>query len=294
MVALLVGVGISLIVSLAGTPVLIRSFQARGVGQQIRDDGPEGHFTKAGTPTMGGITIIGAAGAGYVAAHLRTGAVFTAAGGLVLLTILATGGVGLLDDWLKVSRQQSLGLNKRAKIGAQLMVAGSFAFLAVAWARMNTDLSFTRSLGIGMNNAVWVVWAVTIIIGASNAVNLADGLDGLATMPVIIAALTLGQATQRALEPLQPGTVIADPLHRVSGVGQPVDVLVEADAVEGRMLTSWPSVKTDIENAGGDWVDEEVVVDDNIITSRSPKDLDAFCAKIIEELEQLEDVGGSA
>ena len=58
-----------------------------------------------------------------------------------------------------------------------------------------------------------------------------------------------------------------------------------ADAVEGRTLTSWPSVKTDIENAGGDWVDEEVVVDDNIVTSRSPKDLDAFVAKIIEELE---------
>ncbi len=63
-------------------------------------------------------------------------------------------------------------------------------------------------------------------------------------------------------------------------------LLVEADAVEGRTLTSWPSIKTDIENAGGDWIDEEVVVDDNIITSRSPKDLDAFVAKIIEELEQ--------
>ena len=66
-------------------------------------------------------------------------------------------------------------------------------------------------------------------------------------------------------------------------------LLVEADAVEGRTLTSWPSVKTDIENAGGDWVDEEVVVDDNMITSRSPKDLDAFVAKIIEELEASED-----
>lgn len=65
-------------------------------------------------------------------------------------------------------------------------------------------------------------------------------------------------------------------------------LLVEADAVEGRTLTSWPSVKTDIENAGGDWVDEEVVVDDNIITSRSPRDLDAFVAKIIEEIEQME------
>ena len=65
-------------------------------------------------------------------------------------------------------------------------------------------------------------------------------------------------------------------------------LLVEADAVEGRTLTSWPSVKTDIENAGGDWIDEEVVVDDNIITSRSPKDLDAFVGKIIEELEQTD------
>lgn len=71
-------------------------------------------------------------------------------------------------------------------------------------------------------------------------------------------------------------------------------LLVEADAVEGRTLTSWPSVKTDIENAGGDWVDEEVVVDDNIITSRSPKDLDAFVAKIIEEYEQSEDLRRSA
>ena len=71
-------------------------------------------------------------------------------------------------------------------------------------------------------------------------------------------------------------------------------LLVEADAVEGRTLTSWPSVKTDIENAGGDWVDEEVVVDDNIITSRSPKDLDAFVATIIEEYEQTEELRQSA
>ena len=71
-------------------------------------------------------------------------------------------------------------------------------------------------------------------------------------------------------------------------------LLVEADAVEGRTLTSWPSVKTDIENAGGDWVDEEVVVDDNLITSRSPKDLDAFVAKIIEEYEGSEELRRSA
>ena len=67
-------------------------------------------------------------------------------------------------------------------------------------------------------------------------------------------------------------------------------LLVEADAVEGRVLTSWPSVKTDIENAGGDWVDEEVVVDDNIITSRSAADLNAFVTKIIEEIELAGDL----
>jgi protease I len=71
-------------------------------------------------------------------------------------------------------------------------------------------------------------------------------------------------------------------------------LLVEADAVEGRTLTSWPSVKTDIENAGGDWVDEEVVVDDNIITSRSPKDLDAFVATIIDEFEHTDGLRQSA
>ena len=66
-------------------------------------------------------------------------------------------------------------------------------------------------------------------------------------------------------------------------------LLVEADAVEGKSLTSWPSVRTDVENAGGDWIDREVVVDDGLITSRSPKDLDAFVAAIIEQVEQDED-----
>ena len=168
--------------SLALTPVLIRWLQVRGIGQQIREDGPEGHVTKAGTPTMGGIMIVVGAVGGYVVGHLREGAIFTRGGLLVTLAVAGAALVGLADDWLKVRRQRSLGLNKRAKVAGQLLVAGLFALLAVGWANVNTTLSFTRfdSLDIQLGSWVWMVWAVVLIIGTANAVNLTDGLDGLA------------------------------------------------------------------------------------------------------------------
>ncbi|HWI04217.1 MAG TPA: phospho-N-acetylmuramoyl-pentapeptide-transferase, partial [Acidimicrobiales bacterium] len=97
MVALLVAGATALLAAILGTPILIRTLQARGIGQQIRDDGPEGHFSKAGTPTMGGLTMVGAATVGYLAAHIGTGAVFTAAGALVVLVVLGAAAVGFLD-----------------------------------------------------------------------------------------------------------------------------------------------------------------------------------------------------
>src|SRR5436309_4416183 len=99
--------GVALILALGFTPILIRALQARGIGQQIREDGPEGHVTKAGTPTMGGLMIVTAAVAGYFIGHIRTGAVFHSASVLVLLAIFGTGLVGLVDDWIKVSRLRS-------------------------------------------------------------------------------------------------------------------------------------------------------------------------------------------
>jgi phospho-N-acetylmuramoyl-pentapeptide-transferase len=179
-VALLIASGIGLVAALLATPVLIRALQARGIGQPIREDGPQGHITKAGTPTMGGLTIVAAATVGYLLAHLRSGAVFHGASVLVLFAIVGNGVVGLLDDWLKVSRQQSLGLNKRGKLAGQLVVALTFALLAVYQAKVKTDLSFTRSLHVHLSSPVYVVWAVLILVGAANAVNLTDGLDGLA------------------------------------------------------------------------------------------------------------------
>ena len=180
MVALLIAGAVSLMAAILGTPILIRSLQARGIGQQIRDDGPQGHFSKAGTPTMGGITMVGAMAAGYAASHLYTGAVFTAAGVLVVAVTVGAAGVGLLDDWIKISRNRSLGLNKTAKSGALIGVFLVFAVLAVYKAKVNTDLSFARSVDIGLANPLYIVWALLILLAISNAVNLSDGLDGLA------------------------------------------------------------------------------------------------------------------
>jgi phospho-N-acetylmuramoyl-pentapeptide-transferase len=178
--ALLIAAGLALILALGLTPALIGWLRHHGVGQQIREDGPQGHFTKAGTPTMGGLAIMASALAGYLAAHTKT--VFTERGLLAMLTIGAAALVGFADDWIKVRRQRSLGLNKRAKTLGQLIVAVGFASACVYWLKVDTHLSFTRfnSTRIGLSQIGWVIWAVLIFLAATNAVNLTDGLDGLA------------------------------------------------------------------------------------------------------------------
>lgn len=183
MIALLLSGGVALIVSLVATPILIRWLQAQGIGQQIREDGPQGHVTKAGTPTMGGIAIVVGAVAGYLAGHFRAGAIYTRAGILVALVVVGAAMVGLVDDWVKVRHQRSLGLNKRAKIAGQLIVSLGFAGLAHWWAKVGTVLSFTRQTAphlLHLGLAAWVIWVVFVLIGSSNALNLTDGLDGLA------------------------------------------------------------------------------------------------------------------
>jgi phospho-N-acetylmuramoyl-pentapeptide-transferase len=179
---LLVAVAIAGMVSLIGTRFLVDALTRLRIGQPIREDGPHGHRVKAGTPTMGGVAIVGGAIAGYVGSGLMGGAVFTRTGLLVMAAIVAGGGVGLLDDWIKVVRERSLGLNKRAKMLGLLGVAVAFGFLMTALTRVSTNVSFTRfdSPGWELGEVVWVLWAVLLIIGASNAVNLTDGLDGLA------------------------------------------------------------------------------------------------------------------
>jgi len=181
-IALLLAAATALILSLVGTPLLIRVLRARNIGQLIREDGPSGHQTKAGTPTMGGLAIVGSAVAGYVVGDLRPGSQgFQRSGMCLMLLIVACALVGFVDDYLGIRFQRNLGLNKRAKSAGQLLVAITFAVLCIHWVGISTELSFARDLGIDLGGWGWGVWAVLIIIASANAVNLTDGLDGLAS-----------------------------------------------------------------------------------------------------------------
>ena len=182
MIAILVSGAVALVVALIGTPFLIRLLRARGVGQPILEYLPEGHTRKAGLPTMGGVMIVGGAVIGYLAGHLRIGAVTTRSGLLAMALVLACAVIGFADDWIKVVNRRSRGLNKRWKFGLQLAVAVGYGWLALHWAGVNTHLSFTRSdyPGISLGQAGWWALAVLMITGTTNAVNLTDGLDGLA------------------------------------------------------------------------------------------------------------------
>src|SRR5689334_17757648 len=113
MVGLLIAAAAAMAVSLGGTRFLIDLLRRKRIGQPIREEGPEGHQKKAGTPTMGGVAIVSAAVIGYLVAHLRHGVIFTYSGLLVMAAIIGAGIVGLLDDWIKVTRERNLGLNKR-------------------------------------------------------------------------------------------------------------------------------------------------------------------------------------
>ena len=115
MIRLLIAVGLSAGISLVGTKYLIEWLTRHRIGQPIRDDGPDGHKTKAGTPTKGGVAIVAGAAIAYVVSDLYNG-IYTRTGIFVMLAIIGGGAVGLLDDWIKVVRERNLGLNKQAKM----------------------------------------------------------------------------------------------------------------------------------------------------------------------------------
>jgi phospho-N-acetylmuramoyl-pentapeptide-transferase len=192
-VALLLAASLAVATSIVGTKVLIDWLIARKVGQPIHEDVPEGHTVKAGTPTMGGVAIVVAAIVGYLAAHVRSGLVFTRTGVLVMACIAGAGGVGLLDDWIKVRDERNLGLTKGAKTIGLVTVAVVFSIITVLWTDVETTLSFTRwnAPGFELSQAGWCVWAVLLIYATANGVNLSDGLDGLAAGSSIFVFSTL-------------------------------------------------------------------------------------------------------
>ncbi|MFB6722780.1 phospho-N-acetylmuramoyl-pentapeptide-transferase [Kribbella sp. NPDC056345] len=175
-----------MVLTLIGTRWAIALLAKRGYGQEIRTDGPTSHATKRGTPTMGGLVFIIATIVGYFAAKLFTMTEPTASALLVLFLLAGCGAVGFVDDFIKIFRQRSLGLRSKAKLAGQTIVAVTFAILALQFpdARGQTPaspfISFIRDINwLHLLPVLVVVWLLLLINGMSNAVNLADGLDGL-------------------------------------------------------------------------------------------------------------------
>ena len=177
----------ALVISFLLGPWLIRALTEKQIGQQVRDDGPASHAVKAGTPTMGGALIL-------LALTLSTLLLADIANPYVLLALLATvgaGAVGFTDDYLKLTRKNSRGLPPRAKLLGQFAVAFLVALALYLSPKFSTQIgipfikNFHPDLGV-----FYIPFAMFVIVGASNAVNLTDGLDGLAIVPVMIAAGT--------------------------------------------------------------------------------------------------------
>jgi phospho-N-acetylmuramoyl-pentapeptide-transferase len=192
---ILIAGAFALIFALFGTRVLIRLLASKGYGQIIRDDGPSTHRIKHGTPTMGGIIFILAAVLGYFFAHLISGTAVTASALLVMGLVVALGFIGFLDDWLKVSKQNSRGLPGRFKLLGQAVFAAIFGYMGLQFVDQDSltpisqYLSGVRETSIYLGSAVVVVWIVLMVMSASNGVNLTDGLDGLATGASIMTFL---------------------------------------------------------------------------------------------------------
>jgi phospho-N-acetylmuramoyl-pentapeptide-transferase len=189
---ILVTGAVSLLLALFGTPLIIRLLRRQGYGQPIRVEGPKSHETKRGTPTMGGAAIVLAAVIGYLVGHLVTHDPMTTSGVLILLLMTGLGLVGFIDDFIKIFRQTSLGLRSGTKLAGQAVIGALFAIEvlqhpdAVGLTPADAHLSFLRDFGPAIGTLPFLIWAVIIISGTSNAVNLTDGLDGLATGATIL------------------------------------------------------------------------------------------------------------
>jgi phospho-N-acetylmuramoyl-pentapeptide-transferase len=187
MKVILIAGAIALLFSLFGTPLLIRMLAKRGFGQVIRDDGPISHHTKRGTPTMGGVVIIVATIVAYSIAHMFSGRPPTVSALLVIGLVIALGLIGFLDDYLKISRKQSLGLTGKQKLISQGFVAALFGYLGIQFADLggltpiSENLSTVRETTIVLGPIVVVIWIALMVVATSNGVNLTDGLDGLAS-----------------------------------------------------------------------------------------------------------------
>ena len=185
MIAVMIAGIVAGILSLLVTRFLITAFRTRGLGQPIlgkEDLGPEHHMAKQGTPTMGGIAIVAAAFVGWTVAHVREGLPFSDQAIIVWIGVLAMAFMGFLDDYIKVRKRQNRGIFWKQKNYVTMLLSFGIAWWLVDVTGIATTISLTRAdyPGWELPSAVWVIWAGLIIWATTNAVNVTDGLDGLA------------------------------------------------------------------------------------------------------------------
>jgi phospho-N-acetylmuramoyl-pentapeptide-transferase len=187
----ILGVITAFLISLLLGPYMIRKLSVKQIGQTVRDDGPQSHLSKAGTPTMGGALIIAAISISTLLwANLESRFVWTA-----LLTTIGFGLVGWVDDYRKLIYKDPKGLASRWKYFWQSAIgltAAIYLFLS-AQSDVETILIFPFFKNIAINMGLYyILFTYFVIVGTSNAVNLTDGLDGLAILPTVLVASALG------------------------------------------------------------------------------------------------------
>ena len=204
MIALIIGILVSLVVTIVGTPLLIRLVHKLHYGQYIRQDGPQSHQVKRGTPTLGGVVINLAIVCGWLASaiyrHIVSGEAFSLSAMLVLFAMLSMGVLGFIDDFAKVRKKQNEGLSVAGKFIGQFIFATLYAVLALiiptrsGFSSAQAGMSFIEEpffsfefAGRIVATVLFVIWVNFLMTAWTNAVNLTDGLDGLATGSSMIA-----------------------------------------------------------------------------------------------------------
>jgi len=232
------------------TPLFAKTFRRLKLGQFIRADTPTAHVMKRGTPSMGGIVFITAAIVGYFVGHLVGGDSVAGTGILVLAMMAGLGLIGFIDDFLKVKRQNSIGLAGPFKILGSVIVTIAFGTIALMYRDANhrtpasTSISFVRDLnfnfvvvfGATFGIILFIAWIVLITTATTNAVNLADGLDGLAAGASILAIgsyIIIGfwQSNQSCFS-----RTVGDNLFKCYTVSRPLDIAVVAAAIVGSLI----------------------------------------------------------
>lgn len=251
MLALLFAAGFAMVFTLLLTPLFAKGFRRLNLGQFIRADTPTTHVTKRGTPSMGGVVFITASVLGYFVGHFFGGGRPSISALLVMLAMVGVGFVGFIDDLMKVSKQNSLGLPGIYKIIGTAVVGIIFALVGINYrdshgrSPVSTSLSFIRDLnfdfiaifGVVLGTILLVAWIVFLAVSTSNAVNLTDGLDGLAAGASILAIgsyIIIGywQAIQSCFS-LAP---LAENYYKCYDVSSPLELATISAAIVGSLI----------------------------------------------------------